>query len=400
MEDLRKIIGYGQDKKQKFKWYIVSEGLRKKDGQPKLSGLQVRVFTETYCPQCRDKLCGHIGSLLIFESKFDEESFQTILKALQEEIPGLKFGEKHYFCMCEGLPHKEIECSHVACVKYFEAELANKGERLKTQREEEIRALQNKAASLEATAARYLQERQELNTEITSLKAQLTTIEDKAHAELEKKLKEKEKEYESINNQFRSTIEELQQAKDRIEGEKSVLEKINNELKEKLDQEKKARYKAVSIAESLKRARSSQAIPKEIIPYLSVLAELGEKKLNQRLGDLIYSNIPVSKKAWKEKINLGKLEHHQPRRLMKYLEKKARIKTIDQITSSHLDSSKETHFKKIYTPQENMPNGQKTDCWTIHWVYSDGDIGVNLYFKTTARNQVEAKLIVEKIQET
>ena len=409
MDDLRNIVGHGRNMDNSL-WYIVSDRSMATGQLTPKSGQRVTITPNTYCHRCSQEQCGHLDFAAELEKILDQE----LAEAIEQKFSWLEINGQSYDCTCRSfktLPDQD--CVHILSLKHFEEELKTNREHIVPQKEEEITRLTGHIKQLESKAKEYSQDKTALEEQIKELESGIESAEERARSQLENEIKVLKENYQTANDLSQRNDEERQQAQAQLKDEKaelrqyvSILEEENDRLEKdriRLEQavarEIQGKQKAALTAEGLSSQRFAAlySLSRNLQNYVLALAEMEPDKITELLAPVIYAQIPASQKQPSEKIQLGTKEHHHPRGYDSFLEKIARIETVNQIKPSWSESTPETGLKNIYRPNETMPTGQPADCWTILMVYSGGDFGCRLYVETTARNKVEVELIAKEV---
>ncbi|MBW2970002.1 hypothetical protein KY319_02660 [Candidatus Woesearchaeota archaeon] len=339
MDDVRNIIGKGQNS-DGSKWYILSD--RSKDGrQYKGRGQKVTIRPNPpeHCDKCNRNFCAHLETALELENIVDRGVLQII-------YPYLTFSqEKTYACSCREY-RTAGDCIHIQSLKHTQQQLTEQKGELLTQKKGEIDSLRTRIQELEGSIQEDDTERRQLQTRV-----------------------------------------------DELQLEYSILEEEHTKLEQQA-------AKANNIALSLTKTKFAALydLPKDIQAQIKSLADLPPDQIKEALKPLRYLQIPTSEKDYLAKIHTDFYNHHQPPGFTEFVHRIARINTIDTITFSWQESAKETRIKKIYAPEEKMPNNETSHTWTIHLLYTNNSFSSNLYLKTTARDQEEAELVKETIE--
>ncbi|MBN1645317.1 hypothetical protein JW851_04780 [Candidatus Woesearchaeota archaeon] len=275
----------------------------------------------------------------------------------KEKLLGFKIKEinNEYLCSCTIPPFRkqEEECIHIISLKDFKTQLKTKGEQAISEKQQEIISLEKRIKDLNQNEEAYMLE-----------------------------------------------IQSLEQQKNAKEAECELYQDLLEKQEEEINQQKQETYKLQSILDSIQKAKGLESIniPPELESGLTILFGIEKDTLIDKLGPEIYKQIPDSIKKPQDKIKLGNIEHGYPKRYKQFIESMSNDKKIEEIRGSVLSSAKYSRVKRIYNSGKKLPDGQIADCWTIHMVYARDNFGGELYLKTTATTEMEAKAIKKVIE--
>ncbi len=343
MSDLRSIISHGKDNTSK--WFVISDGISITTGKDKLIGRQVRVSDE-----------------------------------------------QEYLCSCTIPPFrkKEEDCIHIKSLKSVEEEVRTQGKEIIPYKQKEILTLQAKVDKLESIEQKYKQNNQELLVKIGNLQYDLQTAE-VVHAEkLKTTITGLQKEKELKDTELRQISEKKEKIYTESKEKEEGLQQYITLIREQLTEEKRKSFNLKSAMDSFKRSSQYSGVPIEITSRLSVLCEIKDSVLVEKLNDEICAQIPDSNNAPKKKIKLGNVEHSYPKQFYNFVEQLSNNKKIHEINCVSLGSCKKTKIKASYAPGTILSNGQKSNCWIVHLIYVRGNFAANLYLKNNAKTDLES----------
>lgn len=343
MSDLKSIISHGKD--NNGKWFIISEGISTTTGKDKLIGQKVRVSDE-----------------------------------------------QEYLCSCTVPPFKkrEEDCIHIKSLKSVEEEVRTQGKEIIPHKQKEIIDLQERVDELTSIEQKYEKNNQELLVKIGNLLYDLQTAEVVHSEKLKTAITSLQKEKELKDTELKKISEEKDRISNESQEKEEGLQQYITLIKEQLTEEKRKSFNLKSAMDSFKRSSQYSGVPTEITSRLSVLCEIEDSVLVEKLNDEICAQIPDSDNAPKEKIKLGNVEHSYPKQFYNFVEQLSNMKKIHEINCVSLGSCKKTKIKASYPPGTLLSNGQKSNYWIVHLIYVKGNFAANLYLKNNAKTDIES----------